>query len=625
MVTSYSEKSSPVPGKEPAQWHSEFVSALALVGPDHSAESPYEIEQLEVEKIYLLYARSAAAVLIPLAISTLVLMLLLWPVVSHSLLITWAGFMEAIALVRWALVRRYHLVARMPEEITYWRILLFVSVAVTGFGWGMAGFFLAPANSFLHTMLLVTFLGGVSIVAVANLAAIRPLFFLFYFSLMAPTVLRLLLSAESSVTIVGLLCIGFSGCLVLIVNYLHASITESLRLRFTNLDLVHSLSAAKEQAERFSTQLSASHAALSKSEARFRSLIEHASDVITILNPDGRVRYISPSVQRWLGYEPEQLERKPLVMLLHPDDEEKGKEVLATLLCEPESMRAFELRWQHKSGSWQVFDTVAQNLLDDSAVGGIFLSSRDITERKEVEQLKDELVSTVSHELRTPLTSLRGFAELMLNRNFTPNEQREFLTIIHSEALRLSNLIDDFLDIQRIESGCQTYHFADAQLFPLLQDALTLFSHAEGKHSFVLDFPPTLPVVSVDADRIRQILSNLLSNAVKFSPHGGTVTVRARHKGECVVIAIIDEGIGIPADAIPHLFQKFFRVDNTETRRIGGTGLGLALVKQIVEAHKGQVWVESTQGKGSIFFFSLPVAILEPAKVVVLRQGKDLR
>lgn len=234
--------------------------------------------------------------------------------------------------------------------------------------------------------------------------------------------------------------------------------------------------------------------------------------------------------------------------------------------------------------------------------------TQDITERKEAERLKDEFVSTVSHELRTPLTSLRGFAELMLTRDFPPEKRREFLTIIHSESVRLTNLINDFLDLQRIQSGRQTYQFDRIEVAPLLQESLAVFRRENGKHAFRLAVSDPLPVVRADAARVRQVLANLLSNAVKFSPHGGTITVGAQREGAHVMVWVADQGVGIPPEALPKLFGKFFRVDNTEARSIGGTGLGLALVKDIIEAHGGRVWVESEPGKGSTFFFTLPRA-----------------
>jgi signal transduction histidine kinase len=241
----------------------------------------------------------------------------------------------------------------------------------------------------------------------------------------------------------------------------------------------------------------------------------------------------------------------------------------------------------------------------------------------ERERLKDELISIVSHELRTPLTSLRGFAELMLKRTFPSEKQREFLTIIHTEALRLTNLINDFLDLQRIESGRQAYDFASVSVLPLLSETVAVFTRDGGKHCLRLEAADPLPPIWADADRLRQVLTNLLSNAVKFSPQGGEIRVGARGEGDHVVIWVADQGIGMTPDTMQKIFTKFYRADNKETRQIGGTGLGLALVKDLVEAHHGRVWMESEPGWGSTFFFTIPRAEPETEKELSMQVSQS--
>jgi signal transduction histidine kinase len=154
-----------------------------------------------------------------------------------------------------------------------------------------------------------------------------------------------------------------------------------------------------------------------------------------------------------------------------------------------------------------------------------------------------------------------------------------------------------------------------------LRDTVAVFAKEGELHAFRLDLPLSLPPVLADGERLRQVLANLLSNAIKFSPKGGEVVVGARHDVGVVVFRVQDQGVGIQANALPKLFNKFYRVDNTATRNIGGTGLGLALVKDLVAAHHGQVWVESTLGKGSTFFFTVPVAVEEWQALSVNRRG----
>jgi signal transduction histidine kinase/CheY-like chemotaxis protein len=252
---------------------------------------------------------------------------------------------------------------------------------------------------------------------------------------------------------------------------------------------------------------------------------------------------------------------------------------------------------------------------DGSATSTVF-SIVDVTERKAVEQMREQFVSAVSHELRTPLSSLRGFTELMLSREYPRETQRQFLTIIQAESSRLARLLDDFLDIQRMRSGRQHYEFASTDILPLVNDVVALFQGDRNAHPIRLEVEPHTPCVLADPARLRQVLCNLVSNAIKFSPNGGQITISAHNDNDTMVFCVADQGVGIPASEIPKLFTKFFRIESGETRHVGGTGLGLALVREIVEAHGGRVWAESRAGTGSSFFFTLHVVVpdaVEPA------------
>ncbi len=235
-------------------------------------------------------------------------------------------------------------------------------------------------------------------------------------------------------------------------------------------------------------------------------------------------------------------------------------------------------------------------------------SLSDISERKEMERMKNDFVSCVSHELRTPLSSLRGFAELMLQREYPPEKQRHFLEIIYRESRRLGDLVNDVLDLQRIESGRAVLQFGPVFLPELVKETAELFAAPGERHRIFEEVPPGLPPVLADPEAVRQILRNLVSNALKYSPEGGEVRIGVREQAGQALIWVSDQGMGIPPELLPHVFSKFYRAPDSVARKIGGTGLGLAVVKGLVEAHHGAVWVESTPGKGSTFSFTLPFA-----------------
>lgn len=224
----------------------------------------------------------------------------------------------------------------------------------------------------------------------------------------------------------------------------------------------------------------------------------------------------------------------------------------------------------------------------------------------ELDRAKSEFVAIASHELRTPLTSLRGFSELLLFRRCREEEQRHFLAVIHAEAERLGRILDDLLDLARIESGqCADLRPAPLAVAPVLRARAEAFLAQGATHRFRVAAPAGLPAALVDRDALERILTNLVSNAVKYSPAGSEVRLLAAATGPRVEIAVEDDGAGIAPDALPRIFDPYYRAPGGG-RGARGLGLGLALVKSLVEASGGAIRVDSAPGAGSRFTVSLP-------------------
>ncbi|MCQ6278570.1 GHKL domain-containing protein [Bacillus sp. EB600] len=223
--------------------------------------------------------------------------------------------------------------------------------------------------------------------------------------------------------------------------------------------------------------------------------------------------------------------------------------------------------------------------------------------------MKSELVSTVNHELRTPLSSILGFTELMLNRELKTDRQKKYLATILKETKRLTALINDFLDVQRMEAGKQDYHNKVIKLLPILNHTIESQQINTSKHQIILESGSPSPMILGDQAKIEQVFTNLLNNAIKYSPSGGIITVQVSEGNHQVKIAVSDNGLGIPEEALDKVFTKFYRVDNSDRRKIGGTGLGLSIVQEIVKAHGGELTVQSTYGKGSTFTILFPAVI----------------
>jgi signal transduction histidine kinase len=247
---------------------------------------------------------------------------------------------------------------------------------------------------------------------------------------------------------------------------------------------------------------------------------------------------------------------------------------------------------------------------------GTFISvARDATERKKIERLKNEFVSTVSHELRTPMTSIRGSLGLLAGgvAGELPEHAKQLVDIAYDNSGRLIRLINDILDIEKIESGKMRFVMQAVALRALLEASLTEnrgYAEQFGV-TFALqgDIPDVL--LRVDPDRIMQVMANLLSNAAKFSPRGGEVEVSVIAASVSVRIAVTDHGGGIPPEFRSQVFGKFSQADASDSRKMGGTGLGLSIARAIVEKHSGTISFESTSA-GTTFFFDLPIAFSGP-------------
>jgi signal transduction histidine kinase len=243
----------------------------------------------------------------------------------------------------------------------------------------------------------------------------------------------------------------------------------------------------------------------------------------------------------------------------------------------------------------------------------------DITREREVERLKSEFVSVVSHELRTPLTSIMGYTELLLARSFAPDEQKQFVQTVYDQASHLHKLVEDLLSLSRLDSGnlkLNRWKVSIQQIITELTTQLGELAH----HSMLIELEgDPLPPVYIDRDKVKQVLFNLLTNAIKYSPAGGDIKLHVQEiaaadlppdhpPGRWIRISVHDRGIGIAPEELPRIWDRFYRVDNTNTRRIGGTGLGLSIARALVELHGGGIDVQSEPGQGSVFWFTLPLA-----------------
>ncbi len=380
---------------------------------------------------------------------------------------------------------------------------------------------------------------------------------------------------------------------------------------------------------------------LAHSERRYKNLVQSAKDCIHVLDPSGRFLELNASGLAFCEL------RDPSLIIGKRYDEVVDPESQAVVLAALEKARSgasaeFEYSFTSPSGRRILCSSVLTPVLDARGrLQSLLGISRDITDRKRLEEelrekngrlvhaferlerlaaLKDEFLSNVSHELRTPLTSIRSYTEILLNY---PDEdqsvQREFLGIINEECQRLTNLLNDVLDLSKIEAGEMAWHVAPHTVGDFIHPAVEVSRALALGAGVAIEttIADGLPAVTVDEDRFQQVVLNILSNAIKHSPKGGTVRVGAERTvagpggSDAILIQIADEGSGIAPEDVPHLFDKYFQT-KAATRRRGGTGLGLAISREIVEAFGGRIWAESEPGRGSVFRFTIPRETASP-------------
>jgi len=250
--------------------------------------------------------------------------------------------------------------------------------------------------------------------------------------------------------------------------------------------------------------------------------------------------------------------------------------------------------------------------------------SRDITERKlaeekereaeklrEVDRLRTKLLSNVSHELRTPLTTIKGYALMLLDydERLDHDEKKQYLGIIDASSDRMNELVSNILEMSRLDAGMLRLDKRYTDVSQLVQDAAPDAQVRAPGHVIISRVSGELPRVNIDAKRIRQVMDNILDNATKYSDKGTTVVMRAEQADSELLISVVDQGIGIPADEVEKVFERMYRVDHHRTGRVGGAGLGLSICKGIVEAHGGRIWMDSEEGKGNTCTFSLPLQL----------------
>ena len=340
---------------------------------------------------------------------------------------------------------------------------------------------------------------------------------------------------------------------------------------------------------------------LSGERDKLSSVLDTMADGVIVIGPEGQVVLLNPAVQALLGVRRENPVRERFMELVRDHELQRlVKHCQETGQRQHGEIELLQLR--------RYLSAIATPLSGDGSPS-VLLTLHDLTRIRQVETTRREFVSNVSHELRSPLASVKAMVETLEDGAIEEQQVAlDFVRRIHKEIDRMTSMTETLLELARMESGHVTLQVTPLGLRSLVTEVVQDFqARAEAKEIILkATLPDSLTTVAGDEEKVRQVLGNLLDNAIKFTPQHGEVTVSAKEGETAVEVSVSDTGIGIPKEHLPHIFERFYKVDRS--RRDGGTGLGLAIVKHIVQAHGGEVRVESQEGTGSTFTFTVPRA-----------------
>ena len=361
------------------------------------------------------------------------------------------------------------------------------------------------------------------------------------------------------------------------------------------------IGALAEAINQMAEVLEARLRALEKETRQFRSILNSMAEGVVVVDRDTRIISLNPAAEKIFQAAQREAQEKLFLETFRNND---IAEVINVVLEKGELVsREMELVWPLK----KVFMINASPILENDNVAGCLLVIHDISEIRSLEKVRADFIANASHELKTPLTSIKGFVETLRGGALEDKEvSRDFLRIIAEHSERMDKLINDLLHLTRLESKEAALEKKGLDLSRLVGGAIADFQGQLRKKNITVknDLPQPCPAFA-EQDKMEQVFANLLDNAIKYNKDGGWVKIYSQDIREGIRVTVEDSGYGIPARDIPRIFERFYRVDKARSRELGGTGLGLAIVKHIIELHGGCVGVESTEGLGSKFWFTL--------------------
>ena len=344
---------------------------------------------------------------------------------------------------------------------------------------------------------------------------------------------------------------------------------------------------------------------LEQESKRLNSILSYMTDGVLATNRRGKITMINDMAKKQLGVQKEEVLNKSILELLKIKDEYELRDLITQV---PELM----IDSQDANGEYLSLRVRFALVRRESGfISGLVAVLHDTTEQEKEERERRLFVSNVSHELRTPLTSVKSYLEALDEGALSEPVAPDFIKVSLDETNRMMRMVTDLLHLSRIDNATSHLDVELINFTAFITFILNRFDQIRGqdeekKYELVRDYPITSVWIEIDTDKMTQVIDNILNNAIKYSPDGGKITVTMKTTDDQMILSISDQGLGIPKQDLPRIFDRFYRVDRARSRAQGGTGLGLAIAKEIIKQHKGFIWAKSEYGKGSTFTIVLP-------------------
>ena len=344
---------------------------------------------------------------------------------------------------------------------------------------------------------------------------------------------------------------------------------------------------------------------LEQESKRLHSILSYMTDGVLATNRRGKITMINDMAKKQLGVQKEEVLNKSILELLKIADEYELRDLITQI---PELM----IDSQDQNGEYLSLRVRFALIRRESGfISGLVAVLHDTTEQEKEERERRLFVSNVSHELRTPLTSVKSYLEALDEGALCETVAPDFIKVSLDETNRMMRMVTDLLHLSRIDNATSHLDVELINFTAFITFILNRFDQIRGqdeekKYELVRDYPITSVWIEIDTDKMTQVIDNILNNAIKYSPDGGKITVTMKTTDDQMILSISDQGLGIPKQDLPRIFDRFYRVDRARSRAQGGTGLGLAIAKEIVKQHEGFIWAKSEYGKGSTFTIVLP-------------------